>query len=105
MSKHWKLKETGTSYKFVFASKDNSMQTIFTKFVKTSKVRQELKTSVSLFTYFLSAGTKTFFLLGRNAYTTFRNLEVFHNSFVLFVLNASESLWKYRKCQNIENRR
>ena len=41
---YWSLKETGANYKLVFASKDNSVQNIFKKIKKSSKVRQDQKT-------------------------------------------------------------
>ena len=69
MSKYWSLKETWTSHKSVFLSKDIPLQKTLGKVKKSSKFRQVQKTLTCAFWYFWSTYAKHIFLsVGENEY-------------------------------------
>ena len=64
ISKYWSLKETGVSYKLAFVSK-SFVENILRKIKKSSKVRQEQNTLISVFAYFWAPAPK-FISVGQN---------------------------------------
>ena len=57
--------ETGASNEFVFVSTDNPVQHVLRNIKKSSKSRQDEKTLIPAFAYFLTASAKNLFLQGR----------------------------------------